>query len=140
MRENFKNQLACNSETIINLSVSIIFARRYGIYGVLFGTIAALLARNTLMIFFACKWVLHISPLIYLKKWGSNFGAFVGLSYLCNICFAGAYANSYWVLIMQAGVMIVLSAVCFAGTALLYDRASCLYLKKYLVSKLEKRK
>lgn len=127
-------------ETVINLGVSIICAKQYGIYGVLFGTIAALLVRNTLMISFACKQVLHISPFIYLKKWGSNMGAFLGLSYLCNICFAGVYANSYWVLIMQAGVMMVLAAVCFAGIALMYDRASCLYLKKYLMSKLEKRK
>lgn len=56
-----ETQWRCIIETVINLCVSIAFVIPFGIYGVLFGTIAALLYRTTDMIVYANKRILKQS-------------------------------------------------------------------------------
>jgi O-antigen/teichoic acid export membrane protein len=64
-------------EMIINLIVSIVSVKIWGIYGVLVGTIAALLYRTNDMIIYSNKRILFRSPWITYKRWGINFGVFI---------------------------------------------------------------
>ena len=58
-------------ESVINLVASIVLTIKYGIYGVLFGTILALLYRTNDMIIYAAH-ILERSPLITYRRWISN--------------------------------------------------------------------
>lgn len=69
-------------ETAINLIVSFICVFKFGIYGVLFGTIAALLYRANDIILFANHRVLKRSAWPTYRKWGTNAVIFV-ITVLC---------------------------------------------------------
>lgn len=58
-------------ESVINLIFSIIFVIKFGVYGVLMGTIIALLYRTNDMIFYAAK-LIKRSPLIAYRRWAVN--------------------------------------------------------------------
>lgn len=64
-------------EVCINISVSFIAVIFLGIYGGLLGTIAALLFRGNIMIFYANRKILHRSPFATYKKWIINFLVFL---------------------------------------------------------------
>lgn len=59
-------------ETMINLTVSFLCVFKYGVYGVLAGTIAGVLYRANDMIFFANHRILKRSALQTYRKWGIN--------------------------------------------------------------------
>lgn len=67
-------------ESIINVTVSVICVNKFGIYGVLMGTIAALLYRTNDMIIFASH-ILERSCWITYKRWFLNIALFFGLSF-----------------------------------------------------------
>lgn len=64
-------------ETIINLVVSFVCVFRFGIYGVLMGTIAALIYRANDIIIYANKVVLNRSPWPTYRRWLINLGLFL---------------------------------------------------------------
>lgn len=66
-------------ETVINLVVSFTCVFRFGIYGVLFGTIAALLYRANDIIIFANKVVLNRSPWPTYRRWLINLTVFLAV-------------------------------------------------------------
>lgn len=70
-------------ETAINLVVSIVGVIYYGLYGVLFGTIAALLYRANDMILYANYVVMKQSPLRTYLRWIVN-----GLAFIVVFCFS----------------------------------------------------
>lgn len=59
-------------ESVINLSVSIICVIKFGIYGVLLGTIAALLYRTNDMILYTSHKLLKRSAIFSYKRWITN--------------------------------------------------------------------
>lgn len=69
-------------ETAINLVVSFVCVFRFGIYGVLIGTIAALLYRTNDIIIFANKVVLKRSPWPTYRRWLTNCVIFAAMVYL----------------------------------------------------------
>lgn len=70
-------------ESAINLSVSIVLTARMGIYGVLLGTIAALLYRTNDMIIYAAR-ILKRSPWITYRRWLINLAIFAGVTGLVS--------------------------------------------------------
>lgn len=58
-------------EASINLLVSILLTAKLGIYGVLIGTVAALLYRANDMIIYAAR-IIKRSPFITYRRWGRN--------------------------------------------------------------------
>lgn len=58
-------------EAVINLTSSIFLTMQFGIYGVLMGTIIALLFRGNIMIIYASR-LLNRSCLVTYKRWGLN--------------------------------------------------------------------
>lgn len=69
------------AETVINLVVSVVCVIKFGIYGVLFGTIVALLYRTNDMILYAHKHILKESPKKSYMHWllGIILCAIVGI-------------------------------------------------------------
>lgn len=72
-----KTQMRAVLESVINITVSIICIRKWGIYGVLFGTIAALLYRANDMILYSHKYILRDSPMVTYRRWIISFILFV---------------------------------------------------------------
>ncbi|KGE19756.1 lipopolysaccharide biosynthesis protein [Paenibacillus wynnii] len=64
-------------ESAINLIASIVFVLFLGIYGVLLGTIAALLYRSIDIVIYANKVLLDRSPWVTFKRWFTNIGVFL---------------------------------------------------------------
>ncbi|WP_455682810.1 lipopolysaccharide biosynthesis protein [Thomasclavelia sp.] len=67
-----KTQWHAFVEMILNITVSILGAYFFGIYGVLLGTIIALVFRSVVMINYAYKKILNMSPLKVYVKWFCN--------------------------------------------------------------------
>ena len=70
-------------ESVINLTVSVICVIRFGVYGVLIGTIAALLYRTNDMIIYAAG-ILKRSCWITYKRWLLNLAVFGVVSLVLN--------------------------------------------------------
>lgn len=73
-------------EAIINISVSIITVPTLGIYGVLIGTIVALLYRTNDIIIYANRKILKRSVWITYKRWLINFAVYCAM----------LYTNQFW--------------------------------------------
>ena len=105
-------------ETIINILISLIGVARFGIYGVLLGTIAALLYRTNDMIIYANHVIMKRSAIPTYRRWIRNI--------ILSICvaFAGRFLpseyNGYVQIIVYAAVvmMIVLCVFFFINTVL----------------------
>ena len=69
-------------ESLINLIVSFVCVFKFGIYGVLFGTIAALLYRANDMILFANHRVLKRSAKPTYRRWAINFILFIVIIFI----------------------------------------------------------
>ncbi len=97
-------------ETIINLVVSFVCVFRFGIYGVLIGTVAALLYRANDIIIFANKKVLGRSPWPTYRRWLVNaviFLALVGFFLWLPLrvdSLIGIIINSVWVSVVVLAV------------------------------------
>lgn len=71
-------------ESIINLTVSLILVNYIGIYGVLIGTIAALIYRTNDMILYSNKKIVLINSWITYRRWLVNFVIFILFNSLFN--------------------------------------------------------
>lgn len=68
--KHFKQtQWRCVAESVINIVVSVACVYKLGIYGVLIGTIVALLYRSNDMIIYANRRILNRSPWATYKRW-----------------------------------------------------------------------
>lgn len=110
-------------EAIINIVVSILAVMQFGIYGVLTGTIVALVFRSIVMIHYACVKILHSSQGVVYTKWFINTMLFIITQiFLINI---PIQLNSYITLIIYAGILMVIMLLIFGGAAFWYDKESC---------------
>lgn len=77
---HFKNtQYRSLFESLINVVVSLLAVRQWGIYGVLIGTIAALIYRVNDVILYTNKKILMRSAWITYQRWLVNVAVFVGI-------------------------------------------------------------
>lgn len=72
------------AEMTINLGVTLVSVYHMGIYGVLIGTIVALLYRANAIILYVNKNILQRNPLVTYKRWGWCAGIFL-LVFLVNV-------------------------------------------------------
>lgn len=119
-------------EAVINLTVSLLAVHFYGIYGVLAGTIAALLYRTNDMIIYANKKILKRSPWKTYRRWFVNLAMFVMLTLLSRLIFAHIALNTYPRIILWAAVTCIVVIPLFFSVASLLDRESCHYAKEFL--------
>lgn len=99
-------------ETIINLVVSFVCVFQFGIYGVLTGTIAALLYRANDIIIYANKVVLNRSPWPTYRRWLIDLAIFaVVVPVFVNLPLR---TDSYlWLILNAVWVTIIIMAVFF---------------------------
>ena len=107
-------------EMIVNLVVSLFGVIKFGIYGVLYGTIVALLVRSILMIWYACKKILHISQKAIYIKWGLNIIVFIVGQMIMRL--VSVDLDSYLKIIIYACIMMIVSLFLFGGISYIYDK------------------
>ncbi|MBQ2944592.1 MAG: sugar isomerase [Ruminococcus sp.] len=129
--QHFKlTQTRCIIEAVINITVSIVCVNLWGIYGVLIGTIVALLYRTNDMIIYANRRILGRSPWVTYKKVISNALVFVAISYVSSLI--NWNLDSYLAIIMWAIVSAVVIMAVYFAVASIVDVASFKYLVSYL--------
>ena len=114
-------------ESLINVTVSVICVIRFGVYGVVMGTIAALLYRTNDMIIFASR-ILQRSCWVTYKRWLLNIGIFMALSWVIDRM-PIRYENYFWLLVSALVVgVLVLFAFCVVNAVAERDNA------KYMIN------
>lgn len=113
-------------EMAVNLSVSIIAVYFLGIYGVLIGTIAALLYRANAIIIYVNKKILERSPFITYKRWGWCFGVFI-IVFVLNQ-FLNINIKSYFALVLLAIPVCVVVIILYLLGMLIFEKAAFYWL------------
>lgn len=133
------------AETAINLSVSIVavvlFEKYWGngIYGVLIGTIVALIYRSNDVILYANKRLLERSAWITYRKWLIDIALMVGIILLFNVI-PNKDLSSYWTIILwAAGATVVTLTVYMVVNSALNPKAF-LAVKSFITEGIKKRK
>ena len=114
-------------ESFINVTVSVICVLRFGIYGVLIGTIAALLYRTNDMIIFAAG-ILKRSSWITYKRWLLNLAVFFCVSWgMDKVTFS---AENYVQLLISAVIISFTVVTVFIVINVVFDRKTARYIIK----------
>ena len=125
----------------INVVVSVACVIRFGIYGVLFGTIAALLYRANDMIIYANKKILHRSPWITYKRWIILFAVFAFVVAFSNR-FVNVETDSYLTFILYAVVFTVCICVLYFSVMSIFEykqAKEALRIMKIYLDRIKKR-
>lgn len=124
------------AEAVINLVSSIILVQWLGIYGVLLGTIIALLYRCNDIIIYANKKILHRSPMKTYGKLFANFLIFGGIVLLEQMMKERLFQIDSYLTFGVAGIVCtVISVVLYFGIAIIVDRDILMLLKRFLHKK-----
>ena len=120
-------------ESIVNIVVSLACVFKFGIYGVLLGTIAALLYRTNDMIIYANKKILHRSPWKTYRRWLVNLALFIAVTVLSKPLFARIALDTYPRIILWAAITSVVVIPLFFVVASMFDRETYRYAKTLVV-------
>lgn len=120
-------------ESVINIVVSLACVFRFGIYGVLLGTIAALLYRTNDMIIYANKKILHRSPWKTYRRWLVNLALFIVITVLSKPLFARIALDTYPRIILWAAITSVVVIPLFFAVSSMFDRETYRYAKALVV-------
>lgn len=137
--QHFKlTQSRCVIEAAINLIVSVVAVNLWGIYGVLFGTIVALIYRMNDMILYANGRILKRGSWVTYRKVISNGLLFIAITLITSVI--PWKLNSYFSIVGWACVSGVLILSVYFVVASIVNRDSFLILKEYMFSWLNKKK
>lgn len=117
-------------ESVINLMVSLIMVQYIGIYGVLVGTIAALVYRTNDVIIYANWNILHRLPWQTYKRWAINLVWMVVLVYLAQQVLPKVDSFIEWCLV--SAIVAIITVVSFLVTDTLFDFKSFTVLKEFV--------
>ncbi len=106
-------------ETGINLAVSIVLIPRWGIYGVLAGTIAALAYRANDMVLYTQKHILEEKPYRTYRRWAVHYLIFFAVCLVTGRLQLRAASYGRWVLMAIPVTLAV--AACYAAANLLTE-------------------
>lgn len=125
-------------ESAINVVVSLVGVVKFGIYGVLLGTIAALLYRTNDMILYSSKRLLKRSPFKTYLKWGTNLVLYITFIIIFNKILLKITLDNYLILILSAGLVSIIVVSVFFVVGSLIDNESFKYCLSYVRKYLEK--
>lgn len=123
-------------EAIINLSVSIIMTAKFGIYGVLWGTIAALFYRTNDVIIYAAK-LMERSPLITYRRWFRN--VFILLFCVWVTHYIGYYPENYLTMVIYGCVLSIMIIPTFILINAFMEKESGKYVLEMAMMTIRKR-
>lgn len=106
-----KTQGRTITEMLINLGSSVILIWHFGIYGVLFGTILALVYRCIDVLLYVPKHLVEHNPFVTVRRWGSYVVLFV-LGYLCWSSFSHPI-ESVSLFFVNGIILTVIAFICF---------------------------
>lgn len=109
-------------ESAINLIVSIIAVPSFGIYGVLFGTIAALLYRTNDIILYANRKILNRKVWITYRRWLLNLALFILVTVTGKWLLSFVSLDSYFSIIGWAVAACIVVIPLFFAVASLSER------------------
>ena len=125
-------------ESVINLIVSLIMVYKFGIYGVLIGTIAALLYRTNDVIIYANWNILGRQPWKTYRRWAINLGAMCLLTVGINSVLGPISNYVQWFMnAMWVGIVCMVGFVCVDS---IFDPQSYRMVKGMVLGFLKKRK
>ncbi len=113
------------TESIINVTVSLICVNLFGIYGVLMGTIAALLYRSNDMIIYASK-IIDRSCWVTYRRWVLNIGIFLLCSFVIDRFTLPA--DNYLQILLTAVAVSLFVIGTFIGINAIFERKNIKYL------------
>lgn len=132
-----KTQNRAIAEATINIVVSVIAVQFLGIYGVLIGTIAALLYRSNDIILYASHRILDRKAWITYKRWGVNLVVFLCILFINQ--FINIELNSYLKIIAVCIPYTVVTLILFFGAASLTDKKTARFTIGLIKSKFLKK-
>lgn len=118
-------------ESTINIVVSLICVNKFGIYGVLIGTIVALFYRGNDIIIYANKKIMLRSPLSTYRRWFRNAFLLIILALVGNKILPNEYGN-YLQLIFTSSVVTIVSIVVFFGVNILFEKTARQTARQYI--------
>lgn len=128
---HFRNtQFRSIMESAINLGASIIFVIFFGIYGVLMGTIAALLYRSIDIVVYASRVLLERSPWITFRRWLTNVAVFAAIVFVTTKL--DLSITSYAGVILWAVLLGIITLPIYFLVGSLMEREVFLYTWGYL--------
>lgn len=137
-----QNQGAALLESVINIVVSLLCVWKFGIYGVLMGTIAALLYRSNDIILYANRKILGRSAWTTYRRWLLNLALFIFVTVVGKWFFSFIALDSYVRIIGWAVVCCIVVIPFFFGVVSTCEREVSLFawklLKPYLLKMKEK--
>lgn len=129
-----KTQYRSVLESTINIVVSLICINKFGIYGVLMGTIVALLYRTNDIIIYTGRHILKRSSLITYKRWFINIVLFLTVAIIATQF--NVSPNSYIKFALTGFILSIAIIPVFLIVVSMFDIKSFIYtfgyLKKYL--------
>ena len=120
-------------ESVINLVVSLVMVQYIGIYGVLVGTIAALLYRTNDVIIYANWNILKRIPWQTYKRWTVNLLVIVTLTFVANLILPEINSFIAWCIVTI--VVAIVTVLAFLLIDTLFDYKSFLTVKKIVIRK-----
>lgn len=125
-------------ESVINLGLSILFVNKYGMIGVLFGTVAAFVFRDVVSIIYSNRKILNRSFILPFKKIILN--AFIAI--IMMLCCRGIdwYGSTYLVLILKAIPLTAISVCVFMALNLIIDHSSYMICMEFIKAKVHRPK
>ncbi len=123
-------------EMLLNISVSVVLAYYLDLYGVLLGTIVALLYRMNDIIFYADKKILNRSPKKAYAFLGLCLSIFAYAVYVANNI--AWNVNSYVAMCLYGAVCFVILFVVFLIPVVIVEKDGVMFVYKYLKNKSSK--
>ena len=123
-------------ESVINLTVSLVLVNKIGIYGVLIGTIVALVYRTNDIIIYANIKILGRSPFNTYRRWGLNLLVMILLYWVSLRMLPPVYDYIHWI-----GYSIIVAIICFTmffSIDSMADKNSFIYLKNIIKTSADK--
>lgn len=125
-----KTQWRSFGETFINLTVSLVCVVHWGIYGVLFGTIAALLYRSNDMIIYANRTIMQRSAWPTYRRWLINLLGSIGFFVLTNLI--TIEIDDYFSFFLWGMLLMITSSLYFIILASFTDFSACTTASQYI--------
>ena len=125
-----KTQYRSIIESTINILASIIFVKFYGIYGVLMGTIVALLYRTNDIIIYANMRILKRSPWKTYKRWFIDVSVFLIIIFITNKLHLAP--SSYINIVITAAILSIITIPIFFIIGSIFEIKVCKYTFNYV--------
>lgn len=123
-------------EMIVNLLVSVIGVIKFGIFGVLAGTIASLTVRMFLMVHYSCRKLLKVNPLRMYRKMLVNIMILLAFLYACSKLTIPS--QNYFIMAAFAVPVTIVSVLIYGAAVFVYDRDTVHFVSAYLKNRFHK--